>query len=152
MESLRTLQMNWAKVDYELQSILSKVTRPADEDTVGNMDEMIQKSENRMIEFMQKQMEGEIAEKDWHAECTLLPHNIAILKKNKTELERKDAEAINSEDRINDMMALLKNRDLDGAEFNEALVRKIIQSISVEGKDMLKITLKNGTEVQQPWR
>ncbi len=88
----------------------------------------------------------------WYAECTLLSHNIAILKKKKAELERKDAEAINSEDRINDMMALLKNRDLDGAEFNEALVRKIIQSISVEGKDMLKITFKNGTEVQQPWR
>lgn len=82
----------------------------------------------------------------------MLSHNIAFLKKKKAELERKDAEAINSEDRINDMMALLKNRDLDGAEFNEALVRKIIQSISVEGEDMLKITFKNGTEVQQPWR
>lgn len=144
--------MDWAKVDYELQSILSKVTRPVDEETVENLDEMIRESENRMIEFMQKQMEGEIVEKDWHAECTLLSHNIAILKQKKAELERKDAEAINSEDRVNDMMALLKNRDLDGAEFNEALVRKIIQSISVEGKDILKITFRNGTEIQQPWR
>lgn len=152
MESLRKLQMDWTKVDYELQSILSKVTRPADEDTVENLDEMIRESENRMIEFMQKQMEGEIAEKDWHAECTLLSHNIAILKQKKAELERKDAEAINSEDRVNDMMALLKNRDLDGAEFDEVLVRRNIQSISVEGKNMLKITFKNGMEVQQPWR
>ncbi|MEG1747854.1 MAG: hypothetical protein RR226_05445, partial [Oscillospiraceae bacterium] len=62
----------------------------------------------------------------------------------KEELLRRAQADENAAQRITEIMELLYGGELDISEYDDMLVRKLIESITVLSGDALKIVLKNG--------
>ena len=152
MKAIRLLKTDQAMVEQNVHDALTSVIRRTEDESIEDLDRLIQKNENRMMELMQQQMNGELAETDWHAECTLLSNNVALLKERRAALLKKQQNAGNAVARIEEMMALLKETDATFDTYDDLLIRKIVEKITVEGADKLRITFIDGAEITQCWR
>lgn len=152
MKAIRLLKTNQAIVERNVLDALTSVIRRPEDDSIEDLDHLIQKNENRMMELMQQQMNGELAEADWHAECTLLSNNVMMLKERRATLMKKQLNAGDAAMRIAEMMALLRENEVSFDTYDDTLTRKIVEKITVEGADKLKIAFIDGTEIIQYWR
>jgi len=152
MKAIRLLKTDQAMVEQNVLDALTSVIRRPEDESIDDLDHLIQKNENRMMELMQQQMNGELAEADWHAECTLLSNNVMMLKERRAMLIKKQQNAGDTAARIEEMMALLRASEVSFDAYDDMLIRKIIENITVEGADKLRITFKDGAEITQYWR
>ena len=56
----------------------------------------------------------------------------------------------NAEQRMSEIMETLQNGELDISEYDDALVRKLVGSVTVIS-DKLTVTFRNGTEILDAW-
>jgi hypothetical protein len=152
MKAIRLLKTDQAMVEQNVLDALTSVIRRPEDESIDDLDHLIQKNENRIMELMQQQMNGELAEADWHAECTLLSNNVMMLKERRAMLIKKQQNAGDTAARIEEMMALLRASEVSFDAYDDMLIRKIVENITVEGADKLRITFKDGAEITQYWR
>lgn len=67
-----------------------------------------------------------------------------------TLLQRAQADA-NAEQRISEIMKSLQNGELDITEYDDTLVRKLVESVSVIS-EKLNVIFRNGTEISVAWK
>ena len=85
--------------------------------------------------------------------CTLYNAKISAelkeLQKTKTQYTEQQARQDSFQRRVEDMKKFLKTADCKLSEFDNQLVRQLIQSIKVMSKDKIIIKFKSGLEMEQ---
>lgn len=105
-----------------------------------------------IIAMLAEKPEISILNKLSYAELQILANSIFQLRLRKTALEKNAQADDRAEQWIAEIMEALHNDALDISRYDDTLVRKLIESITVEPEEQLKIAFKNGAEITLSWK
>ena len=105
-----------------------------------------------IIAMLAEKPEISIPNKLSYAELQILANSIFQLRLRKTALEKNAQADDRAEQWIAEIMEELYNDWLDISRYDDTLVRKLIESITVEPEEQLKIAFKNGAEITLSWK
>lgn len=131
--------------------IASVIKRPEGE-TVAELAIMIKEREDKMIAMLAEKPEISMPDTASYAELQILANSISQLRLRKTALEKRAQADERAEQRIAEIMEALHNDALDISRYDDTLVRKLIESITVEPEEQVKVAFKNGAEITLSWK
>ena len=105
-----------------------------------------------IIAMLAEKPEISIPNKLSYAELQILANSISQLRLRKTALEKRAQADERAEQRIAEIMETLHNDALDISRYDDTLVRKLIESITVEPEEQVKVAFKNGAEITLSWK
>jgi len=112
-------------------------------------DGQIEKLQGEMLALIEENAkQGSITE-DFDERYKRIAEQINDLKKKKLELVREQKMAANFQQRLDDMDACLKKTTLEVREFDNDLVRRLLQSIKAVKDDLIEIQFKSGIVMNQ---
>ena len=152
LQAIRLLQLDTQEAKAEVgEAIASAIKRPEGE-TVAELAIMIKEREDKMIAMLAEKPEISMPDTASYAELQILANSISQLRLRKTALEKRAQADERAEQRIAEIMEELHNDWLDISRYDDTLVRKLIESITVEPEEQLKIAFKNGAEITLSWK
>ena len=144
MEALRQLKLDTAEAKTDVCEVLTAVIQYPGEETAGEIQALLNKKQNDLVALCTEHPNAYDPEDAENHNFTLLFNNVQQLTRRKDELLRRIQADANAEQRMAEIMELLYDDKLDVSEYDDTLVRKLIESITVVSGDTLKIVLKNG--------
>ena len=114
-----------------------------------DLDEKIESLQKEMLSLIEENAkQGALAE-DFDDEYKRISEEINELKKTKLRLVQEKKEAVNYGEQLNEMENTLKTVRPDVREFDEDLVRRLIQTIRVNKGEKLEIQFESGIVMDQ---
>lgn len=151
MPEIRVIQAtNDAKTD--VREVLTAVIQHPGSETAEKLDAMIQRSEDEMITLMMASTNADMPSEAYHARFQLLSNNISQLRLRREELTRRAQVDENAEQRISEIVELLRGGEVDISEYDDVLARKLVESVTVISSKALKVIFKNGAKIMRDWR
>ncbi|MEN6325631.1 MAG: recombinase family protein [Syntrophomonas sp.] len=112
-------------------------------------DEQIEKLQGELLALIEENAkQGSITE-DFDEQYHRIAEQINDLKQKKLELVREQKMATNIQQRLDDMDACLKKTTCEVREFDNDLVRRLLQSIKAVKDDLIEIQFKSGIVMNQ---
>jgi len=144
MEALRQLKLDTAEARTDVCEVLTAVIQYPGEETADEIQALLNKNQNDLVALCTEHPNAYDPEDKENHNFTLLFNNVQQLTRRRDDLLRRIQADANAEQRMAEIMELLYDDKLDVSEYDDTLVRKLIESITVVSGDTLKIVLKNG--------
>lgn len=151
MEAIRLLKLDTEDAKADIQEILSEVIKHPGDETAQEIDALIEYHKNELIQLITLNPDANEADNIDHAKFSMMLNSMEVLQaRRETLLQRAQADA-NAEQRISEIMKSLQNGELDITEYDDTLVRKLVESVSVIS-EKLNVIFRNGTEISVAWK
>ena len=152
LQAIRLLQLDTQEAKAEVGEVIASVIKRPEGETVAELAIMIKEREDKMIAMLAEKPEISMPDTASYAELQILANSISQLRLRKTALEKRAQADERAEQRIAEIMETLHNDALDISRYDDTLVRKLIESITVEPEEQVKVAFKNGAEITLSWK
>jgi DNA invertase Pin-like site-specific DNA recombinase len=112
-------------------------------------DEQITKLQGDMLALIEENAKKGSVTDDFDEQYQKIAVQIKELKQKKLDIIKEQKQAANFQQRVNDMDTCLKKVSCEIREFDNDLVRRLLQSIKVISEDTLEIQFKSGIVIKQ---
>lgn len=112
-------------------------------------DEQITKLQGDMLALIEENAQKGSVTEDFDEQYQKIAEQIKELKQKKLDIIMEQKQAVNFQQRVNDMDTCLKKVSCEVREFDNDLVRRLLQSIKVISEDTLEIQFKSGIVMKQ---
>ncbi len=112
-------------------------------------DDQITKLQGDMLALIEENAKKGSATDDFDEQYQKIAEQIKGLKQNKLDIIKEQKQAANFQQRVNDMDTCLKKTTCVVREFDNDLVRRLLQTIKVINEDMIEIQFKSGIVMKQ---
>jgi HSP90 family molecular chaperone len=112
-------------------------------------DEQITKLQGDMLALIEENARKGSVTDDFDEQYQKIAEQIKELKQKKLDIIKEQKQAVNFQQRVNDMDSCLKKVSCEVREFDNDLVRRLLQSIKVISEDTLEIQFKSGIVMKQ---
>lgn len=112
-------------------------------------DEQIDKLQSEMLALIEENAKKGSIMEDFDEQYQRISEQIKRLKQKKLELVREQKMAANFQQRVEDMDACLKKNTCEVREFDNDLVRRLLQNIKVINDELIEIQFKSGIVMKQ---
>ncbi len=112
-------------------------------------DEQITKLQSDMLALIEENAQKGSVTENFDGQYQKIAEQIKELKQKKLDIIKEQKQAANFQQRINDMDTCLKKVSCEVREFDNDLVRRLLQSIKVISEDTLEIQFKSGIVMKQ---
>ncbi len=112
-------------------------------------DGQIEKLQGEMLALIEENAKQGTITEDFDGQYHRIAEQINVLKQKKLELVREQKKAENFQKRLDDMDACLKKSTCEVGEFDNDLVRRLLQNIKAVKEDLIEIQFKSGIVMSQ---
>ena len=112
-------------------------------------DEQIAKLQGDMLTLIEENAKKGSVTDDFDEQYQKIAEQIKELKQKKLDIIKEQKQTANFQQRVNDMDTCLKKVSCEVREFDNDLVRRLLQSIKVISEDTLEIQFKSGIVMKQ---
>lgn len=112
-------------------------------------DEKIEKLQSEMLALIEENAKKGTVTEDFDEEYKKISEEIMSLKRMKLDTIREQKRAENFEQRVSAMDTCLKKTNCEVSEFDDDLIRRLLQTIKVINEDTLEIQFKSGIVMKQ---
>jgi regulator of replication initiation timing len=116
---------------------------------IARIEERIAELKKEMIGFVEENARCGADNTDFDEHYAKISAELKDLQKKKTQYTEQEARQDSFQRRVEDMKKFLKTADCKLSEFDNQLVRQLIQSIKVMSKNKIIIRFKSGFEMEQ---
>ena len=113
-------------------------------------DELITKLQGEMLALIEENARQGVVTEDFDEKYKRISEQINVLKQKKLEMVREQKMAENFQQRLDDMDACLKKTTCQISDFDNDLVRRLLQSIKAVKGDLIELQFKSGIMMNQP--
>ncbi|MCR4436975.1 MAG: hypothetical protein QHH06_15100 [Clostridiales bacterium] len=128
------------------QTVMSNRAKRMD---IARIEERIAELKKEMIGFVEENARCGADNTDFDEHYAKISAELKDLQKKKTQYTEQEARQDSFQRRVEDMKKFLKTADCKLSEFDNQLVRQLIQSIKVMSKNKIIIRFKSGFEMEQ---
>ena len=112
-------------------------------------DEQIAKLQGDMLALIEENAKKGSVTDDFDEQYQKIAEQIKELKQKKLDIIKEQKQAANFQQRVNDMDTCLKKASCEVRDFDNDLVRRLLQSIKVISEDTIEIQFKSGIVMKQ---
>lgn len=112
-------------------------------------DGQIEKLQSKMLVLIEENARQGAVTEDFDERYKVISEQINALKQKKLELVREQKMAENFQQRLDDMDACLKKTTCEVRDFDNDLVRRLLQSIKAVKNDLIELQFKSGIVMNQ---
>lgn len=151
MEAVQLLKLDTEGARADVGEVLVEVIQRPNGETVQNIDALIEQQRDELIKLLTQNPDANEPENTDNAKFTMMLNSIEVLQSRKETLLRRTQADENAEHRMSEIMGMLQSGELDISEYDDTLVRKLVESVTVIS-DKLTVIFRNGTEIRVTWK
>lgn len=151
MEAVQLLKLDTSEAKTDVREILPEIIQYPYGETVQDVEALIEQRQDELIQCLTQNPNANEPESTGHADFTMLLNSIEVLRNRRDALLRRAQSNETVEQRMAGIIEMLYNRELDITEYDDILVRKLVESITVIS-NKIKVVFKNGTEISVTWK
>lgn len=151
MEAIQLLKLDTEDAKADVSEVLAEIIQRPNGETVQNIDALIEQQRDELIKLLTQSPDANEPENTDNAKFTMMLNSMEVLQSRKETLLRRTQADENAEHRMSEIMEMLQSGELDISEYDDTLVRKLVESVTVIS-DKLTVIFRNGTEVRITWK
>ena len=151
MEAIQLLKLDTEDAKVDVSEVLAEIIQRPNGETVQNINALIEQQRDELIKLITLNPDANEPENMDNAKFTMMLNSMEVLQSRKETLLRRTQADENAEHRMSEIMEMLQSGELDISEYDDTLVRKLVESVTVIS-DKLTVIFRNGTEVRITWK
>jgi hypothetical protein len=130
------------------ENILTAISGYTEQPSPKSIDERISTLQNHMLNYVELNAKAGACSKEYDIKYEQISKEVASLQKQKKELAEKEKLRTNYTQRVNDITKFLDNSS-GFTQYDNELVRRLIQSVKVVSKEKVVVQFKSGQVVER---
>ena len=144
MEAIQLLKLDTEDAKPDVSEVLAEIIQRPNGETVQNIDALIEQQRDELIKLLTQNPDANEPENMDNAKFTMMLNSMEVLQSRKETLLRRTQADENAEHRMSEIMDTLQSGELDISEYDDTLVRKLVESVTVISDKL--------TEVRITWK